>query len=126
MDLRQTNTTSSPTVEEYKQKISELLETDEKDLVSKDRHGEKPLSRHVAIYLMRNLTKWRERRNKKPRFALYQLAFYFKRKNHASIVYSIDKVAGFMRIYPDFKEKIENLTEEFLKFDHEYEAENND
>lgn len=80
-------------------KVSEHWHTEPHRLINFDRHEPMAVPRHVARYLARELT----------RLSFPELAAYFGRKNHATVIYSVRYVWNRIDTDEDFREQIKAL-----------------
>ena len=87
------------TIEKIIGEISRIYDVSEKDIRSKRRIAAISRARHIAIYIVREITQ-----------ASYQeIGKEFSNRDHATIIYSLGEVEKLMKNNPEEKEKIEDI-----------------
>lgn len=89
----------TPTLIEIFDKVCNHYEVDEKEIKGLSRKRYIVDARQVFFYLSRTLTK-----NSSARIAMFM-----NRKDHGTVLHAEKKIKGFMEIYPEFKNEINNF-----------------
>ncbi len=91
------------TIENIQEFIAEKFSLKKEDLISKNNSPKIALPRQIAMYLIKNLT----------RYPLSEIGQAFGGKHHTTVLHSVEKIENLIRADEDFSKKIQSFVDFF-------------